>query len=372
MNGGHAEAGWYSTNLQTQARTEDLPPTLSIRYLCPMRILVPLLLISSHVLAAQLPATTGTPSPVPTPIQISPQEALAHRIGHDKPTYPHFALAAGVSGTVKAIVTINSDGSPVLGGAVTGPPSLLASARAWIAASRFRPFMRDGQPVAVTTTLPILFSLPPGAHSAHPLAVFYQRNITTTIEHEGSETPPRAHWSSLSPAMRDWLTRYQKFAASGAKPASADIPYDQVVAGETDAPTLTQIPGNIALYPVPTAAPGHRLYMLFEFSKVCVKTNCLIALLDESPTGVSIAVNQLGVDVDLHRRHDSPYPDVLIWSDTGQPGISTISGYSYYGGEWGQLYCGMDDAAEDSERDEAIADRRGAHIAQPPLVTLCK
>jgi hypothetical protein len=330
-----------------------------------MRFLVPLLLVSSISLAAQ------SPEPSPEPIPISGNEALAHRIGQDKPVYPRFALAAGVSGTVKAILTINSGGYPLLGGPVTGPRSLLASARDWIEVSKFRPFLRDGQPVTVTTTLPIVFALPPGAHPAHPPSALYERNVTSTIEREGRDSPPRVRWSTLSPAMRDWLARYQQAVTRGDKPAAPGLPFDQVVAAENDAAPLKQMPGNIALYPIPLNVPGHRLYLLFEFT-VCVKTNCLIGPVEESPAGVHMLFDQLGVDIDLHRRHDSPYPDVLIWADSGAAGISDISGFSYYGGQWGQLYCGTHDANEEFERDEQIADRHRASDPMPPLVTLCK
>ncbi|MGB0051827.1 MAG: energy transducer TonB, partial [Terracidiphilus sp.] len=341
------------------------------RYLCPMRFLVPLLLASSISLAAQAPAPTATPSPSPAPIPISPQEALAHRIGHNKPAYPRFALAAGVTGTVKFMVTIGPDGVIQQHGTPTGPPSLLAPAQDWMAASKFRPFLRDGQPVTVTTLLPVVFQLPPGAHSAHPLAALYQRNIATTIDREGRDNPPRVKGSTLSPQMVDWLTRYEA-AIDDHTIQAPDTTLDQIVARESAAPRLKTMPGNLAIYQIPLALPHHALYLLFEFSDRFGKSNCPLVLLEESPAGVHTLISQPGLEVDVHRRRDSPYPDLLIWTDSGQPGISSISGYSYYGGEWGQLYCGTDDANEDSVRDEAIADRRGAHPVQPPLVTLCK
>jgi hypothetical protein len=336
-----------------------------------MRLLVPLLLASSLTLAAQLPAPALSPEPEPVPIRVTSQEVLAHRIGHDKPVYPHFALAAGLSGTVRFSVSIGPDGLIQKQGTLSGPPSLLASAQAWIAASKFRPFLRDGQPVSITATVLIPFILPPGAHSGHPLPALYQRNIATTIDREGRDNPPRVRGSALSPAMVDWLARYEA-AVDDQTIRSSDISLDQIVARENTAPQLKTMPGNLAVYPIPLTLPRHRLYLLFEFTTRCGKSNCPLVLLEESPTGVRTIVSQFGIEADLHRRHDSPYPDILIWSDTGQAGISSISGYSYYGGEWGQLYCGTDDANEDTERDEAIADRRGAHIAQPPLVSLCK
>jgi len=349
-----------------------------------MRLLVPLLFASAISLAAQSPGSPGpdsrtwenssATSAALEPIQIAPQEALAHRTGRDKPVYPRFALAAGLTGTVKCTVIIGPDGLIQQQGTLTGPPSFLASAQAWINASRFRPFLRDGQPVSVTTTLPVVFHLPPGAHSAHPLAALYQRNITSTIEREGPESPPRVRWSMLSPAMRDWLARYQAAVATGNAPhAGASSPaIAGIISGETDAPPLTQMPGHVALYPVPLNLTRHHLYLLFEFSHGCAKSDCPIYLLEDSPAGVGMLIDQLGASVDLHRRHDSPYPDLLFWSDTQQAGISNINGFSYYAGEWGQLYCGTDDAAQDSELDDEAVEHRGTHVPRPPLVTLCK
>jgi TonB family protein len=338
-----------------------------------MRLLVPLLFASSHFLAAQIPAPvpTATPSPEPAPVQISSQEAFAHRIGHDKPVYPRFALAAGVEGAVKIQLTIAGDGRLQSQHSLSGPLPLIASAQAWITASRFRPFLREGQPVSVTVTLPVTFRLPPGGRSAHPLPALYQRNITTTIDREGRDNPPRVRGSTLSPAMVDYLTRYEA-AIDDHTIETPDTPLDLIVARENAAPRLKTMPGNLAIYQIPLALPHHALYLLFEFSDRYGKSNCPLLLLEESSAGVHALISQPGLEVDLHRRHDSPYPDLLFWTDSGQPGISSISGYSYYGGQWDQLYCGTDDANEDSLRDEAIADRRGAHPAQPALVTLCK
>ncbi len=335
-----------------------------------MRFLVPLFFASSVILNAQSPAPQPATSSEAAPIQISSQEALAHRIGHDRPAYPPFALAAGVAGAVKIQLTISAEGRVQSQSALSGPPSLISSAQAWIAASQFRPLQRDAQPVAVTTTLPVVFTLPPGSHSAHPLPALYQRNITTTIDREGRDNPPRVRGSALSPQMVDWLARYEA-AMDDQTIQSVALPLDQVLARENAAPKLSHMPVNLALYQVPTTVPHHSLFVLFEFSARFGKTNCPLAILEESPAGIQTLISLKGLEVDLHRRHDSPYPDFLIWTDSGRPGISAISGYSYYGGKWGQLYCGTDDAAEDSERDEAIAGRR-AHTPQPPLVTLCK
>jgi len=336
-----------------------------------MHVLVPLFLVSALALAAQSPSPAPSPEPSPAPIQIPGEEALAHRIGADKPAYPRFALAAGVEGAVKARLIIAPDGSIERQTEIAGPPSLIASAQAWINATRFRPFLRDGEPVAVATTLPVVFRLPPGSRSAHPLQAIYQRNISIIIDREGRDNPAHVRWAALSPAMQIWIARYEAAVAAD-KASDAGLSLDEIVARENDAHALVRMPENLAIYQIPLTIPDHHLYLLFEFSERCGKANCPMALLEESPAGVRAAVSQSGLEADVHRRHDSPYPDVLIWSDTGQTGISSIAGYSYYAAQWGQLYCGTDNAYEDSERDDRIAEHHGARIPQPPMATLCK
>lgn len=338
-----------------------------------MRLFALLLFTCAVSVAAQSASPPQETSPAP--VEISGQEALAHRIGHDKPVYPRFALAAGVSGTVKASLLIGPDGSIQRHSDFTGPPSLIASAQAWIAASRFSPFLRDGQPVAFITTLHVVFRLPAGALSAHPLPAIYQRSIKTTIDREGRDNPPRVRWPALSPTMHDWIARYEAAFAAGKtrdSDLSPDLNLDQIVAGQNGAQPLVRTPGNLAIYQIPLTLPRHRLYLFFEFSNRCGKSNCPLVLLEESPTGVHTVANKLGFEADLHRRHDSPYPDLLFWSDSGRAGISSIAGFSYYGGQWGQLYCGADDANEDSERDEDAVEHHRLNVPQAPLVTLCK
>jgi hypothetical protein len=344
-----------------------------------MRLLATVLFTCAVSLAAQSPspasALASSPESSPPPVEIQGQVALAHRIGHDKPVYSRFGLAAGVSGIVKVSLIVGPDGSIQRQSDVTGPPALIASAQAWIAASHFRPFLRDGQPVAVHTTLPIVFRLQTGTHSAHPLPAIYQRNITTTIDREGRDNPPRVRWPALSPAMHDWIARYEAALPAGKTAGlnpTPDLTLDQIVASQNGAQPLARTPGNLAIYLIPLTLLRHRLYLFFEFSDHCGKSNCPLVLLEESPVGVHTVVSEMSLEADLHRRHDSPYPDVLIWSDSGQAGISSIAGFSYYGGEWGQLYCGTDDANEDSERDEDAVEHHRLHVPQSPLVTLCK
>ena len=312
-------------------------------------------------------------APTPATITVPPQEALSHRIGHDRPAYPHFAIAAGVAGVVKIPVTIGADGSVLSEGDATGPPALISSAQAWVNSSKFRPFVRDGQPVAVNTTLPVAFQLPASAHSAHPAPAIYEHDVTT-MEREGRDGPPRVRLQTLSPAMQTWLARYEAAEAENAPPGP-NRNLDEILAQESAAKQLPRMPDDLTVYPIPFAARGHRLYLLFEFSSRCRKTNCPLAMIEDSPAGVRLLLDQFGVEVDLHRRRDSPYPDLLFWSDVLRPadsGISNIAGYSFYDGEWGQLYCGTDDANEDSERDEAAVLHHGAGGPRHPLVTLCK
>jgi Gram-negative bacterial TonB protein C-terminal len=343
----------------TQSRLPDAPP---IRYLLAMRLFVLFLAAHGLLCAAQ--------APTPATITVPPQEALSHRIGHDRPAYPHFAIAAGVAGVVKIPVMIDADGSIESKGDATGPPALISAAQAWVSSSKFRPFMRDGQAVAVSATLPVAFQLPASAHSAHPAPAIYEHDVTT-MEREGRDGPPRVRLQTLLPAMQAWLARYEAAEAENAPPGP-NRNLDEILAQESAAKQLPRMPDDLTVYPIPFAARGHRLYLLFEFSSRCKKTNCSLAMVEESPAGVRALVAASGVDVDLHKRTGSPYPDLLAWSDTAQSGISNIAGYSSYGGEWGQLYCGTDDANEDSERDEAAALHHAVGGPRHPLVTLCK
>ena len=77
-----------------------------------------------------------------------------------KADYPESAQAKKLQGEVALEVTIDEQGK-VTGTHVVKPlaPELDAAAAAAIAASTFRPGMKDGRPVPVTVTLTVAFRL---------------------------------------------------------------------------------------------------------------------------------------------------------------------------------------------------------------------
>jgi protein TonB len=75
------------------------------------------------------------------------------------PTYPAIAEAAGTGGTVRLAGTISRSGT-IENLRVTGGPAMLQQAaldavKTWL----YRPYLLDGQPVEVETTVDVVFML---------------------------------------------------------------------------------------------------------------------------------------------------------------------------------------------------------------------
>jgi TonB family protein len=75
------------------------------------------------------------------------------------PVYPAIAKSQRASGVVKVEVTVNEKGEVAEIQKATGPIMLLAAAKDAIRRWRFRPFMRDGQPVKAVGYVNFSFSL---------------------------------------------------------------------------------------------------------------------------------------------------------------------------------------------------------------------
>lgn len=103
--------------------------------------------------------------PVPTgsdsgPVYISAGIAIGMLIKQVAPIYPLDAKAAHITGTVVIQAQIGKDGSIEDAKIVSSPNSSLAAAaldavRQW----RYRPYMLNGQPVAVATQINVIFTL---------------------------------------------------------------------------------------------------------------------------------------------------------------------------------------------------------------------
>lgn len=98
--------------------------------------------------------------PAPSaPVRISSGVAASIALRKDLPVYPAIAKAAGVEGTVVLAATISKSGSVenlrVLSGAAMLQQAALDAVKNW----RYRPYLLNGDPVEVETTVNVVFHL---------------------------------------------------------------------------------------------------------------------------------------------------------------------------------------------------------------------
>jgi protein TonB len=83
------------------------------------------------------------------------------------PVYPQEAKAAGVSGVVVLHAIIGKDGTVASLNAVSGPSVLAAAAIDAVRQWTYKPYLLNGNPVEVDTTITVNFNLnrpPPPSH----------------------------------------------------------------------------------------------------------------------------------------------------------------------------------------------------------------
>jgi protein TonB len=95
----------------------------------------------------------------PTKVSVSAGVAVGLLIQRTAPVYPPIAKSARVSGTVVIQATISKTGSVVNPRVVSGPTMLRQSALDAVKTWRFRPYLLDGEPVEVETTVNVVFAL---------------------------------------------------------------------------------------------------------------------------------------------------------------------------------------------------------------------
>jgi protein TonB len=93
------------------------------------------------------------------PVTISSGVAAGQLISLIRPTYPAIAKAARIQGTVVIEATISRQGTIENLQVVEGPPTLRQAAIDAVAAARYRPFLLNGEPVEVQTSIHVIFSL---------------------------------------------------------------------------------------------------------------------------------------------------------------------------------------------------------------------
>ncbi len=93
------------------------------------------------------------------PVHVSSGVAAGQLLAPIQPVYPLIAKAARVQGTVIVQAVISKDGRIENAHVTSGPPMLQGAAVEAIQRARYRPFMLNGEPVAVETTINVVFTL---------------------------------------------------------------------------------------------------------------------------------------------------------------------------------------------------------------------
>jgi protein TonB len=107
---------------------------------------------------------TGPAKPVvkqeaPKKVNISQGVATGLLLQKVQPTYPAIAKAARVQGTVVLQATISKNGSITNLRVQSGPAMLQQSALDAVRNWRYKPYLLNGDPVEVETTVNVVFSL---------------------------------------------------------------------------------------------------------------------------------------------------------------------------------------------------------------------
>jgi protein TonB len=104
-------------------------------------------------------ATPTVVRALPNRLAISSGVMAGNKIAGEMPAYSAIAKAARIQGTVTLQATISKTGSIENLRVQSGPPMLAASAIQAVSTWRYRPYLLNGQPVEVETTINVVFNL---------------------------------------------------------------------------------------------------------------------------------------------------------------------------------------------------------------------
>jgi protein TonB len=97
--------------------------------------------------------------PIAKKVVISSGVMAGNLLQKTMPQYPAIAKAAGIKGTVILQATISKDGSIQNLRAISGPPMLQRPAIDAVQSWRYKPYLLNGEPVEVETTINVVFNL---------------------------------------------------------------------------------------------------------------------------------------------------------------------------------------------------------------------
>jgi periplasmic protein TonB len=95
----------------------------------------------------------------PTSLKVSLGVMAGNLLAKTVPQYPEIAKAAGIRGIVVLQATISTDGSIENLRVISGPPMLQQAAMDAVRSWRYRPYLLNGEPVEVETTIRVVFNL---------------------------------------------------------------------------------------------------------------------------------------------------------------------------------------------------------------------
>jgi len=115
--------------------------------------------LNTGALGPPLPAPAAHAAKPSGPIHVSSGVAAGQLIVPIQPRYPEIGLATHTQGTVVVAAVIAKDGRVERLRVLSGPPLLVNAAVEAIREARYRPWMLNGEPVEVETTINVVFKM---------------------------------------------------------------------------------------------------------------------------------------------------------------------------------------------------------------------
>ncbi len=117
--------------------------------------------IPNSILTGSAPAPVAR-APLPKKVVISSGVMAGNRLSGAVPQYPTIAKSARIQGAVVLAASISKTGSIENLRVVSGPPMLQSAALEAVRSWRYKPYLLNGVPVAVDTTITVIFHLGDG------------------------------------------------------------------------------------------------------------------------------------------------------------------------------------------------------------------
>ena len=116
--------------------------------------------LALHVNVNAIPQASEHRPPHPTgPVAVAPGVMAGQRINGPMPVYPVEAKKAKIQGTVLIDVVISKDGDVLSPKVTSGPKELRQSALDAVSQWKYKPFLLNGEPVEVKTTVRVVYTL---------------------------------------------------------------------------------------------------------------------------------------------------------------------------------------------------------------------